>query len=184
MRTAFPTLVLLTLLLAAPALQAQRGALVTLTTTDGLDLRGVLVSVTDTVAVLDVSGKEWPAYTIPSLDALRALPPQSFTFLHVDGRSYAGTGTLVGAGIGIALGALLSLPDTKGFFSDMPVHMVALPLGFIGGLLGVIIGSGMSVDERNVPLTDDNRIWILRELSVYGGEYPPHIRNAVASAGR
>jgi hypothetical protein len=111
---------------------------------NGKELKGEFLAVRDSSIVLATDSSLAGSRTARDWKSVSAHPFRDIESILIPGTSWTALGALIGAGLGAAGGSAAT--DEKGFLAPSKSQM-ALAGGILGGLLGLAIGSGASIDD-------------------------------------
>lgn len=151
---------------------SQLTALVTVTTKDGYDYKGWLLSVKeDSIFIIPDT-----IITKSNLDIVNnylTFTSEDIQSVFIEGKNNAGsgfgTGVLIGAGIGVLSGLLVNA-----FFSEMGAEdnavgsalLGGLTFGLAGGVIGMIVGSATSGEDETIEINSAADLEQLKEYIV------------------
>ena len=170
---------LMALLLPPSSASYAAGAKVTVVFTDGHDITGELLAVTDSELIVSriLYLREDKLKADP--DAIMKLNRREILEIKFSGKSYVPDGILLGAIAGIGIGSLVSYEPTgtgayKSNFDPIGPGPRALIIGLIGGMVvGGILGHIASTRDESVGLEARTGLAFLRDFARYRERRPP-----------
>jgi len=151
---------------------SQLTTLVTVTTKDGYDYKGWLLSVKED-SIFIIPDTIVTKSTLDIINNSLTFTSEDIQSVFIKGEENAGGGFVTGALIGLGVGVLVGL-GTNSFFSQMGAEdnavgvalLGGLTFGLVGGVIGMIVGSATSPSDQTIEINSAADLERLKEYVV------------------